>query len=358
MKWQGKEIRIETRASIDYTDELTRYLLARAGSTAADVGATAAAEVASGLLSRELMAARVEGPAWAQSVLSPQLLGGIGRGLVRHGSWVGLIDVRTDGSILLTPAASWDWHGDSDPATWRITAQLSGPSGDTTKTVHYDGVVFVSWGHRTGIQHEAIGPLDWAELSGKTGGCNSERVLGDELSGPIAQVVTLPVDGGDTDSPDDPLAALKADISKARGRLRRSSKLFAQDGAPDRAGLRLRTGCQVGSRPRPPAPVVAAAKEAYERALAACGCWPALAVSNADGTAQRESLRRYRLGTVAPLVRQLEHELNRKLEPATPIRIKLDRYALDLVGRSQSLKRLVDAGVSLQRALEIAGLEG
>lgn len=47
---------------------------------------------------------------------------------------------------------------------------------------------------------------------------------------------------------------------------------------------------------------------AFGRMLAACGCSPAL-FNDSDGTAKREALRQWHLGTVLPLARVLGHEL-------------------------------------------------
>ena len=45
-------------------------------------------------------------------------------------------------------------------------------------------------------------------------------------------------------------------------------------------------------------------------------------VDNADGTAQREAVRRWHLNSVLPLARMVEHELSAKLE--TPVRLKFE----------------------------------
>ena len=61
------------------------------------------------------------------------------------------------------------------------------------------------------------------------------------------------------------------------------------------------------------------ARDSFARMLAACGTTVAL-FTDADGTSQRESLRRWHMSTVRPLARMLEHELSAKLE--TPVRLK------------------------------------
>ena len=58
------------------------------------------------------------------------------------------------------------------------------------------------------------------------------------------------------------------------------------------------------------------------RMLAACGCPPSLFTDGADGTAQREGLRRWHLGTLLPLARLLEHELTARLEAEVRLEVR------------------------------------
>ncbi len=75
---------------------------------------------------------------------------------------------------------------------------------------------------------------------------------------------------------------------------------------------------------------------------------------DADGTAQREAVRRWHLGTVLPLARILEAELTAKLE--AEVRLTFDAYPLDLAGRAQAFQKLVAGGVSVTEALGTSGL--
>ena len=119
--------------------------------------------------------------------------------------------------------------------------------------------------------------------------------------------------------------------------------------APGRDSVPARLGSE------PTAASVQAASDAFERALAATGTPSALFVANADGTAQREAIRRWHLGTVLPLERVLEWELSRKLE--TPIKLTSDGYPKDMVSRAQVFAKLAAAdGITAQLALELGGL--
>ena len=65
--------------------------------------------------------------------------------------------------------------------------------------------------------------------------------------------------------------------------------------------------------PNPPEPMVRVAESAFSRVVAACGASVSL-FSDSDGTAQREALRRWHMGTVRLLARLLEHELTLRLK--------------------------------------------
>ena len=75
---------------------------------------------------------------------------------------------------------------------------------------------------------------------------------------------------------------------------------------------------------------------------------------DSDGTAQREAVRRWHLGTVIPLADTVAFELTRKLEE--PVSLAFDAYPLDLAGRAQAFQKLVAGGMDIDRALAVSGL--
>ena len=95
------------------------------------------------------------------------------------------------------------------------------------------------------------------------------------------------------------------------------------------------------------------ADAAFARVLAACGVPPPL-FTDADGTSQREAVRRWHLNTVLPLARLVEHELTLKLE--APVELKFDSYALDMVSRATVVAKLAQAGVPMATALDAVGM--
>ena len=345
--WQRRERR---DSGGDFSDAVVRLIEAQAAGTAADASSTAAVEAASGALSRAFASAEVVGPAWVQEAVSPGVLAQVGRDLIRSGDSMHVIRMGGDGMVRLIPASSWHWEGTHDPSTWVVRATAYGPSTSTTWNLPASGVVFVRWGSTPGQPYTGTGPLSWAHTTARLQSA-AERSLADEAQGPIAQLLAVPQDGGDAGD-DDPLKMLKADIAGARGKalLVETSAAGWGEGrtaAPARDWQAARLG------PMPPESMATIRKDAFEAVLAACGTPPSL-FTDADGTAQRESLRRWHLNTVLPLARLVEHELSLKLE--TPVELKFDSYALDMVSRATVVAKLAQAGVSMQTALDAVGL--
>ena len=65
---------------------------------------------------------------------------------------------------------------------------------------------------------------------------------------------------------------------------------------------------------------------------------------------------RWHLNLVLPLARLVEHELTVKLE--TPVELKFDSYALDMVSRATVVAKLAQAGVPMATALQAVNLDG
>ena len=181
----------------------------------------------------------------------------------------------------------------------------------------------------------------------------SSASIADEAAGPLAQLLAVPLDGGGDDGDDDPLKMLRADIRAARGRamlVETTSGGWGEgkSAAPQADWRQQRLG------PAPPEVMAQLRRDAFAHVLAACGAPPSMFVDNADGTAQREAVRRWHLNTVLPLARMVEHELSAKLE--TPVRLKFDSYALDMVSRATVVAKLTGAGVAPGVALAAVGL--
>jgi len=351
MKWPWSR-KTETRDSGgDFSDAVVRLIEAQAAGKAADASSTAAVEAASGALSRAFASARVEGPSHVQEAVTPAVLAQVGRDLIRSGRSMHVIDVDGMGRVSLLPCSSWHFEGGAHPRTWTVRATWYGPSTSTTKHLPYSGVVFVRWGSTPGQPYTGTGPLSWAHTTARLQS-ETERSLADEAGGPVAQLLAVPQDGGD-DGEDDPLKVLKADLRTARGKALLVETVAAAWGegrgaAPHRDWVSSRLG------PVPPESMATIRKDAFEAVLAATGTPPSLFLDS-DGTAQREAVRRWHLGTVLPLARILEAELSAKLEGEC--RLVFDSYALDMVSRASVVDKLVRAGVPTATAMMAVGLD-
>ena len=348
MRWPWSK-REKRDSGGDFADGVVRLIEAQAVGTAADVSSTAAVEAAAGALSRAFASAEVVGEPWVQEYVSPTFRAQAGRDLTRNGSSLHVIRMDGAGMVRLLPASSWHWEGSHDPGSWTARVTCYGPSTSTTWNLPAAFVVFVRWGSNPGQPHVGTGPLSWAHTTARLGS-EAERSLADEAAGPLAQLLAVPQDG---DENTDPLKMLKADIAGARGKalLVETSAAGWGEGrsaAPQRDWQASRLG------PMPPDGLVNVSQHAFERVLAACGTPPSLFTA-ADGTSQREAVRRWHLNLVLPLARLVEHELSAKLE--TNVRLKFDTYALDMVSRATVVAMLAQAGVPMATALDAVGLD-
>lgn len=346
--WQRRETR---QSAGSFTDAVVRLIEAQAAGTAANMASTAAVEAAAGSLSRAFAAAEVAGPAWATAAVTPKFLAQVGRDLIRSGESLHVIRTNAGRPVLL-PASSWHFEGDCDPATWTVRATCYGPSSSTTWHLPASGVVHATWGTTPGEPYTGVGPLSWASTTARLAS-EAERSLADETGGPLAQLLPVPQDGGgDPDDDTDSFAGLRADIGRARGKALLVETTHAGWGegrgsAPQRDWQTNRLG------PAPPATMPEVARDAFVRTLAACGSNISLH-TDADGTAQREALRRAHMGTTVPLARILEAELQTKLDDG--IVLRFDPYPLDVQGRAAAFAKLVAGGVPVEQALVASGL--
>ena len=335
-----------------YTDAVVSAIEAQASAKIADTSATAAIEAVAGTLSRAFMSAQIEGPSWVQETITPVWLGQVGRSLIREGASLSVITMNATG-VELIPAAFWNFDnvqaGESE-ASWMARVTTYGPSTSQTRLLGRERLIFARWGTSPGTRYRGQGPTSWAHLTARLQG-EAERSLADEAGGPIAQLIPIPMDGGDGEDGDF-LAAMKQQIANARGKAL-TVETTASGWDEGKAAAPQSDWKQQRLGPQPPDGMVNVSKDAFNRMIAACGCSPAL-FDDSDGTSKREALRQWHLGTVLPLARMLETELAARLD--VPVKLKFDLYNVDLAGRAQAFQKLVAGGVSVNEALVTAGL--
>ena len=347
MRWPWS--RGETRAS--FTDAITAALYAGAtGAGTRDALSTAALEACAALYGGAFARAKVEP---AIPAVTPAVLALIVRGLIRAGETLLLIEVE-GGMLKLRPIGTWDVRGPVDAAAWRYRVDLFGPTDHETRYVPAAAVLHFRYATDPARPWRGIGPLQWAGSTAALAG-RLESGLADEAGAPSAQLVPVPQDGGDGGD-EDPLAKLKADIAKAKGRallVETTAAGFGQGpaGAPRRDWQQSRLGFE------PPDISRTMREDVFGHVLAACNVPPSLVNERAEGSAMRESLRRWVHLAVEPLGDIVAAELAAKLDRPG---LRLDfspLMASDLAGKARAIKGLVEAGLDLPAATAIAGLD-
>ena len=361
----------------NYTEFRVSAAVAEAAGAAVRGAAFGAVEIAAGAYARAFAAAEVEPAGARTSALTPALLSNLARRLVTGGEWLGAIEVDPAGAVELREAVSWDVRGGPAPGGWRYTVTTSGPSSSLTETVPAAGVVHVRYATRPGEPWRGRSPLSFAEDSRALAGALELR-LGQELAGPVGQIIALPQDaggegeggegeggeGGEGEGGEggegegaDPLAPLRRELGALGGRLALVETVSAGWGEGRAAAPSSDwTVRRLGADPPAALGLLRAAVEAT--VLGLLGIPPGLADASADGTAQRESYRRWLHGSVQPLARLVEHELHAKLD--TDARLSFRRLeAGDIAGRARAWRSLAgkEASIADAEARRLAGLE-
>ena len=267
----------ETRQTQPFTDAIVNAILEANTGAAASTTATAAVEAAASLLGRSFAGAKVTPDNELTASLSPGVLNLIARDLIRRGESLWVIGV-SEGAVALDVAGSWDVRGDPvghgrGESGWYYRLDLFGPSSNVTRYLPSEAVLHFRYSVDAARPWQGLSPIQWASISARLQ-AESERSLGDEMAGPLAQLLSVPTDGGDGGD-DDPLAMLKKDIGSARGKallLETTASGWAdgQSASPHKDWVANRLG------PSPPTAVNTARRESMAAILAACGVPPDL----------------------------------------------------------------------------------
>lgn len=342
--------RAETRDS-SYTDALVSLLVSRATGDSAQISATWAAEVSAILYARAFSAARVSPKNTLTAAITPAFLGQVGRSLVRRGESLHMIDMDS-GRLELRPAGSFDVRGGPRESDWAYRIDLCGPSVQQSRLAPSAEVIHARYQTDPSSPWRGCGPLAGASLTSDLLSALELR-LSQECIGPSGYIMPMPQAPSGVDDLD-PLARLVADIKGAKG-----STVFSETqsggwgegkpAAPVRDWMPSRFGAN------PPEALKALRSDAGMSILTACGIPPSLVMANSDGTAQRESYRRFIMLIIEPLIEIVRAELERKLE--TDVKFDLrNLWSHDLAGRAQAFQRLVAAGLTVQEAMDKSGL--
>ena len=270
---------------------------------------------------------------------------------IRRGESVFHVEVE-NGAPVLRPVGSWDVRGPWRESEWFYRLDLFGPSGNVTRFVPSAAVVHCRYAVDPARPWFGLGPLQWARHTGALA-ANLELRLGQEAGAPVGHLLPVP-SAGAKEGEDDPLAGLEADTRAAKGSVltvETTSGGFSEgrDAAPRRDWETKRYGAD------PPQVLPTLRSDAALAVMNACGV-PVSLATDADGTSQRESWRRFVMGSVEPVARMVAMELGRKLD-VLGLRFSFESlWAHDLAGRAASFKAMVTAGMEFERAAAIAGL--
>ena len=347
LPWRRRSEPSEQRAG--YTDALVDALITTAQGGDGNAGGVAAVELAAGLWGRAFASAQVEPDGMAARMLTPEVLATAARSLILRGEAVFSIE-SVGGSLALVPACSWDIQGGPDPTTWRYILELAGPSAPEQRNRPAEGVVHLRYSVDPARPWKGVSPLARAGVSASLLG-RLELRLSQEANARTGYLLPVPVDGQD-----ESITQLKADLKALAGNV---ALVETQAGGfghgpqarPSREWHLERMGAN------PPAVLESLRSGAGSDILAACGVPPSLGAAQVEGTAQRESWRRFLHGSIAPLGELLLGELRDKLD-APDLRFSFSRlFASDLSGRARSLGVMVKSGVDLETALALSGLD-
>ena len=341
--------RAETRDS-SYTDALVSLLVSRATGDSAQISATWAAEVSALLYARAFAAARVSPKNTLTAAITPAFLGQVGRSLVRRGESLHMIDMDS-GRLELRPAGSWDVRGGPRESDWAYRMDLCGPSVQTSRHAPSAEVVHARYQTDPSSPWRGVSPLAGASLTADLLAALELR-LGQECLGASGYVMPMPQAPGVDDL--DPLAKLVADVKSARG-----GTVFTETQAggwgEGKASAPVKDWQPSRFGSNPPEVLKSLRSDAGMAVLAACGIPTAMVMGTSDGTAMRESFRRFVMLIIEPLLDSVRFELSKKLETEISFDLR-GLWAHDLSGRAQAFQRLVAAGLDIQDSLNKSGL--
>ena len=334
----------ETRAG--YTDAVLEAIFANATGTnnSASVGATAAVEASASFTARAFSLANVitDRP-MVKDVLTPSLMGLVGRSLIRDGQLILYLSV--DDTIELLPVRKADIAGGPSPSSWVYDLEIPSPSGTIKRVASWDSVVHFQYAQEPGRPWASLSPMASANLAGKLS-AETARSLGFESSGPVASLLPIPTDGQD-----ETITKMRADIRAAKGA---AMLVEGGDWGDAQSGQNLASWMPRRLAPNPSQALVQLHELCFRETAAACGLNPSMLFGMSDGTMAREAARSAGVAAEA-LLKPVAQELSVKLD--TPVSFDLAPLrSSDAMGRARAFSSMVQGGMEIERAAALAGL--
>ena len=320
-------------------------------SDVAVAGGTAAVEAIATRVERQMSEVNVTGSSVARELLTPNVLARIGRSLLVYGESLHYLSVDFTGRklpTLLTCDPWWSIVGDPDRSTWRITANISGPTGATHVDEVEGAFLHVLYSVRDNQPWRGIPALKRADVTAALA-ASIEDSLYLEARMPVKNIFPMPVDV--------PQSVKEQLIKSLKNRDSRTA--FPGTTAGTNPSLRPQTDWKAQHiGPMPSEAALKLSTEAQARVCAAMGVHPALVgiVSGPPaGGAMLAAAKQFQDLVMDPMANLISYEASRLLgEEVTLFWPARDDV---LMLRSRALKSLTDAEVPLDEAKKIARLD-
>ncbi len=354
----GKKTEKRSTEVDGYTNILLNNIESQADSDDAGlVRGVAALETAVGLWRRAFASASVEPATPLTRALTPEFLGWLAQELVLRGEGLAVIQVER-GRLDLLPVGSFAVTGSASRRSWRYRCTVYGPSSTFTYQRAPAGqVIHCRWSYQAELPEFGASPWRRAHISSTLLG-NLEKRLSEETGGIVGNLLPLPsdpavaaVDGEEVDA----YEGLRKTLKTLKGKtalVETTSGGYGEgmNTAPRKDYQPVRLGAN------PPQSLRELREDVAHSLLQCCGVPLGLVSERGDGASRRECWRQFLHSSIAPQAKIVEHELSEKLE--TKISLNFDKlFASDIMGKARAAASLAKAGIEIDEALRMAGLE-
>ena len=304
------------------------------------------------LVERSILASTISGSPVVNHVIASR----IARELMLYGESIRLIDVQ-DGMIYLLEVSDWTISSDAgsvNPNSWNYKVTIPAPGGSTTRNVTSGAVIHVRLHTDPVRPWKGLNPLA-ACPAFQDAAKRIERYVDIEMRTPVAKIIPVPQAASDYESADgtveSPLQKLKEGLQKLDGGIATPETMM--NSGDGRSGAPARDWVPQALGPIFPAGLPNVLESTRSSVYALCGVPGSLFESGAAST--REAFRVFLSNCLKPITLLMAEEIGMKLE--TPIEFDLSSIASsDIVSKARAVKGLTEAGVELQKALQLAGL--
>ena len=280
----------------------------------------------------------------AIGAFTPLVMHRIGWMLARYGNVVFDVRFQEDGELDLIPASTWTVRGGPSPRSWVYELTLQGPTTLEKVVRPAASVIHVRLPGKASSPWLGLSPIQSAVLTGQLQ-ARLEQSLAYEAGGSTGSVIVVP-EGSE------PTTSFKENINDLKGGIGMPATTSGGDGDGSQSPRRDYQQSRIG--PSPPMSLVGLRAQVELCIQSLFGVSPAITMGLSDGTAQRESWRRFLVGVIENLTALVKAEILLKLGLAVDIDMSSLR-ALDISGNSRAVGTMVAAGVDVQEALRIAG---